>query len=380
MEILKTKMTSPPPRPHPHVHNYHSGQSFLVAPADVEKLILKCTFTPGLETYTWDAHPAKLNAKVGRDSLDDSNPFRKIPPTIGTLESLPLDLILSILDYLTIDDVFNFRKACVGAWTLLNSLPVYRVILTHAYRAYCTLIRTRAAAYVTLADFYKLLCTEKCGLCKQHFGPYVYLHAWTRICTTCKNSHGRSWRPSQICNRRLAVKLLHLSKRSRRRLGYVYDTVPDHGAPREDYVYVLSAINQYRYDHAGHDRGSTVLDAYPPANVMDRLYQDALRYDQVCPLPSYDPETGDIRRSLRCAGCEFVIQGQSHGSWPGPFYPDQWVQNDMSMEWSEQGFLEHFAWCVRAQRLWTKSKGGKVNSWRIISKHAFESKWMQPPA
>lgn len=236
---------------------------------------------------------------------------------------------------------------------------------------------------MTLGDFYRLFCTRTCSLCKSDLGTYVHLSTFTRVCAICKEENFRNWGCYRLCDLKLAVRVLHLSRRSRNHLEIyngrgMYASV--HDTSERKFVGLGQAINQYRYDHSSlRDGGIPILDVRPPGNLLNRLYQDAMEYDTICPFPSYDKRTGEVRPSMKCAGCAFVIQRREEGDlgWPGQF--DRGYQrgnNEIINEWSEEGFLKHFAWCESAQRLWEKSKGGKGDTWKIHPNGVFESRWI----
>ncbi len=117
--------------------------------------------------------------------LSIATPFRQNSNTgLGSLNQLPLELLHNVLLRLDIHSLFNFRQTNLRSRQTVDSLKQYQTVVLHGLNLLCALLRTRLAIYVSLFDFYNVLCTKTCTLCSE-FGGFVSLLTWNRCCFTC---------------------------------------------------------------------------------------------------------------------------------------------------------------------------------------------------
>ncbi|OAL73137.1 hypothetical protein A7D00_2910 [Trichophyton violaceum] len=96
-------------------------------------------------------------------------------------------------------------------------------------------------------------------------------------------------------------------------------------------------------------RTSASVAATVPANRAHAI----LRYMAGTTLPYVNIESGEVQRGLCCPGCQIIIEG---GTTPNPTE----VLARRDRVYSKTGFLDHFVHCPEAQKLWKRSKEGKV--------------------
>lgn len=115
------------------------------------------------------------------------NQGRFHPPAtcdIGTLDMLPTELLDEILLQLDLFILTNFRRVNRRGDEVVNALPQYRAIATHAPNALIGPLRIGTGGWITCKDLYKTLCSPNCVTCGD-FGGYIYLITCRRVCFLC---------------------------------------------------------------------------------------------------------------------------------------------------------------------------------------------------
>ncbi|OTB03205.1 hypothetical protein M426DRAFT_181004 [Hypoxylon sp. CI-4A] len=108
------------------------------------------------------------------------------PPTanIGILDALPPELISVVLSQLDLRTITDFRHVNRQAAELVNSLPEYKAITTHARNALRGILSIGTGRWITCSTLYEKLCMSNCGQCGD-FGGYLYLLTCKRVCFLC---------------------------------------------------------------------------------------------------------------------------------------------------------------------------------------------------
>ncbi|KAH9905491.1 hypothetical protein F4778DRAFT_710223 [Xylariomycetidae sp. FL2044] len=73
-----------------------------------------------------------------------------------------------------------------------------------------------------------------------------------------------------------------------------------------------------------------------------------------CALPYCDKPTNKVEDGVSCAGCQLAL----HKTLLGNLFR-QCMVDARDQLYSQEGFLEHFRWCVQAQLLWETSGEGQ---------------------
>lgn len=114
-----------------------------------------------------------------------ATPFQRTSNAgLGSLERLPLELLLELVCHLDMLSLFKFRHTNARARQLVNSTTQYQRVVLHGLNLFCALLRTRLAIYIPLHDFYNALCMKTCTICGE-FSGFVSLTTWTRCCFKC---------------------------------------------------------------------------------------------------------------------------------------------------------------------------------------------------
>src|SRR6266699_2232047 len=133
--------------------------------------------------------------RLNDHTLDDNLPafqcqFEKdhfrLPLTtnVGTLDALPPELVERILSQLDLRTLTDFRRVNRRATELVNFLPEYKTITTHARNALRGILSIETSRWITCSTLYEKLCTPSCEQCGD-FGGYLYLLTCKRVCFLC---------------------------------------------------------------------------------------------------------------------------------------------------------------------------------------------------
>src|SRR5947207_2495814 len=110
----------------------------------------------------------------------------------GSLDSLPLELLHQVFNYLDFRTLFNVVCTSTRGRLLVESLPAYKDVLTHSCPALTALARTELITYHPASRVHAALKSEKCMNCTD-YGPFLYLPTCERCCLNCLR-HERSLR------------------------------------------------------------------------------------------------------------------------------------------------------------------------------------------
>ncbi|PVI03897.1 hypothetical protein DM02DRAFT_519788 [Periconia macrospinosa] len=272
---------------------------------------------------------------------------RTSPDGFGSLDRLPPELLLEILFHLDMHSLFKFRQTNLRARQTINSLPQYRIVVSHGLNLLCATLRTRVATHISLLDIYSALCTKACSLCGE-FGGFVFLLTWKRCCFKCIKEAPETKVQTLAAARRQfsltedevgqvrtfkTLRGLHLKEQCVRK-------------SRNAIVSVQQVRQVYE------QRLSVKAGASQAQEISPEVYY-ILEFKTSCALPHYDRRTGNVEHAMSCAGCQLTLAKYS-----GSGSHEKWALDACNKMYSRDGFLEHFKWCAHAQLLWRSSENG----------------------
>ena len=111
-------------------------------------------------------------------------PASPISSSIGSLDTLPTDLLHKIFNLLDFRSLSRFLRVSHRAKTVIESLPSYLHITKHASTTLAALTRTELITYHNAATLHTALLAEKC-ICCQKYGAYLFLPTCERCCYRC---------------------------------------------------------------------------------------------------------------------------------------------------------------------------------------------------
>ncbi|KAJ2985879.1 hypothetical protein NUW58_g5298 [Xylaria curta] len=129
-------------------------------------------------------HTLDDNLPVFQPQRDNDRSHALPTASIGVLDILPPELLAEILCQLDLRTLLDFRYVNRRAADLVNYLPQYKGITTHARNALRGILSIETGRWITCAALYEKLCTPVCEQCGD-FGGYLYLLTCKRVCFLC---------------------------------------------------------------------------------------------------------------------------------------------------------------------------------------------------
>ncbi len=102
----------------------------------------------------------------------------------GRLEALPLETLQAILEHLDLQTLTDLRCVSRRAMLVVDSLPLYKEIYSHAPDVLRAMLSTHSARHFDLWLVSRELRAEYCYLCGD-FGPFFLLPGCARCCWLC---------------------------------------------------------------------------------------------------------------------------------------------------------------------------------------------------
>jgi hypothetical protein len=271
--------------------------------------------------------------------------------TLGDLQLLPVELLHMVFEHFNAGSIFRFRHVNRRAAALIAEFPPFKLVVSHALGPLRALLQTGISSRVSLAQIVAALRTRDCEICGS-FGGFVWLFQVKRCCFRCiRDSDSlRLVRPHAA---RSYLKLSAAQLREYQKNGTVLRARPGDytvlGNKRKG-GFNLMSIQEI---DAFFVTDSTTISARCSSGFKLGA-EDIYQYFACIALPFVDRAVFD--NGVSCAGCQAALSVRVGGliTLGGLFR----ARNDI---YSQEGFLDHFRWCHRAQMLWLKSKGGIVD-------------------
>ena len=119
-----------------------------------------------------------------RCPLDNGKVTRPAQFDLGILDRLPTELLHAILTGLDMRTLTDFRRVNLRALAVLDGVPEYRTIITHAPDLLRGVLSIQTAQWVTCKKLFSTLCNAQCEACGD-FGGYIYILTCNRVCFLC---------------------------------------------------------------------------------------------------------------------------------------------------------------------------------------------------
>lgn len=344
-----------------------------------------------------------------------TTPFPTPPSTtLGTLHPLPLELIHLILPHLPIASLLSLRQTNRLSRSAVTSLPLYRLVTTHAPTALLAVCRFDLASKITLSALYSVLTTDKCHVCGG-FGLYVFMPTLQRCCTRCvqDSNYGADYGAAgdrfdvlEITGKqqkglvkferegcwivRVAMGSCGLGKgvkfKEWTRVGGRGDSLStittevesDEECRGEGVVTVgkkgaekgkRSWLVAKRGVPEGYDlKGG---EEFVPRGLREEVYERRMELRKrsmksLCcvEMPPLEVHGGEVlaQKGVSCRGCKAELMRENGRALMAGHMPHcgSAEKGMADRQYSRRGFLEHFVWCHGAQELWEQSDGGKI--------------------
>lgn len=268
---------------------------------------------------------------------------------LGSLDRLPLELLIDILDLLDMQSLFQFRQTNLRSRQTVDSLSQYQRAVSHGLNLFCAMLRTKLATDISLLDFDRALCTKTCVFCGQ-FGGFISILAWKRCCFKCLQESPETQVRSLASVERYLCPIIDESRQLRS-----FKSLPG--------TYSMRQLSQKSHiQMVSLDQATMVVnrppDTLPP--IIGHVYQRTKKANSMgsCALPYYDKQTGKVERGISCAGCQISLERNTYVSSTAGVTRLLHVARDK--EYAQDGFLNHFRWCQNAQLIWKASGEGET--------------------
>jgi hypothetical protein len=264
-----------------------------------------------------------------RCSLTRLSPGRRGDDGLGTLHSLPAEVLLMILDELDLASLTNLQSCNRQIFNLVFYSPKLDMIANHAPRVIHAALRVELTHHITLRRLFGAMTSSKCVCCGD-FGGYLYLLTCQRVCHRCftrsprflpmlrseaRRVYGLGWMAFQHIPQMISLPgeytrsetrslsrniLLDTETARQARLAFIGSTAsstPDSGN------IVAQQIGSSHSFHTSSGHDACVSDA--PLKYSSRKEQlDRLRrYMAVVPVPTIDIGTDTAEWGFNCLGC-----------------------------------------------------------------------------
>lgn len=295
--------------------------------------------------------------------------------SVGLFDKLPLETIHNILSETDLSTLTLLRSISRPTSSLVDSLPVYKKVVTRCPNALRALLSTRTARYFTAIDLYNALGSQDCFLCGR-FGAFLYLLECRRCCWKCLTS---------------IENLLPISKASAKLLYHLdaqtLDEIPTlvnipgpysikqkrlpHMVSKGEVRVALVAYGAARKAAAKSEVRETLTNDYEKAKLETRIaFRGPIRQDFMRDMDcmNYDPagyKAGyglEPQRFMAAVRFPTLIAGTDAVEWGLSCLGclEKAESGDEERFWNEQytteGMVEHLEQCQKAGQSWVSDR------------------------
>lgn len=139
---------------------------------------------PSLASLTLGTNETVRQYPVPQIFRPKHNHSRNTSHSLGDLDILPPEVILTLIEHFDLDAFRNFCYTCNHSRILLTGHGYYRFIKTFHKVVLQALYYTKASRFITLEGLHTAVTGSRCILCKG-FATYIYLPTGQRTCGPC---------------------------------------------------------------------------------------------------------------------------------------------------------------------------------------------------
>ncbi|KAI8718032.1 F-box domain-containing protein [Fusarium sp. LHS14.1] len=315
---------------------------------------------------------------------------------IGLLDTLPLEILLCIFEYLDFQSLLRFTQVCLRAKLTVESMPAYAEMRRHAGEALMALGETRLLRYHSAALLRQTLRSPYCVSCFD-FGGFLFLPTCERVCFECMHKN----RGLHMMTLNMAKKCFDLTDKQLKSIPTLY-SIPNtynvnHFISRKRMVRLVCAkqVKMFALQIHGPQKLAKLIPWVPPRGIernsavtkeywMLRGFHKAPlapigRHLSMLPinldLPDDDyggmasvrmpylNNKGHRERGRICRGCRLIVDLYEKDQLPPhvirslvpPGVPEFLpLIGHMYRMRSEGGFQHHICWCFGVKKLLTQ--------------------------
>ena len=298
---------------------------------------------------------------------------QNIDPTLGNLDMLPLELCTDILLGLDLQSLTQFRTINRRARFVVDNLPQYRDVITHAPGLIRAALSIQIAPWLSCRALYSALHTKTCSICGD-VGAFIYMFTGRRVCYICvmeqpqflpltqshaKHSYGLNRKALSLVPKILKVPGSYtcFGRKSRTR-EFLFDRqcarqagIMLHGSAHkmEEYVFDKRAKAEAKHEEKFRRQVEsphtvTSILSIPPPRFMDEpnpRRDRYLRFVGIIRAPWVNRDTKAREWGLSCIGCR---KNDRIDNIPRHL--------DRRRIYTSNGYLAHFEECTQSQQAW----------------------------
>ena len=225
---------------------------------------------------------------------------------LGTLNTLPLELLHEIIHKLDIHTLTDLRHVNRRAMWLVESDPQYKTIRKHAFNALRGILCIETGRWITCEMLYNKLCTAECEQCGD-FGGYLYILTCERVCFLCLVEDKRY----------LPLRYLHAKKkfginRSIIRTLPTMRSIPGKynatdGKISRGHLSLVDFDSARRAGIALHGSVSAMeqyVSSMPAPKAFDGISGNPLRFMAIVRTPWFNKSSQELEWGFHCIACQ----------------------------------------------------------------------------
>ncbi|KAI9150055.1 hypothetical protein HJFPF1_09809 [Paramyrothecium foliicola] len=329
--------------------------------------------------------PSEIDACMIRvkPATEPSRISRSNPSSIGSLDTLSLEMLHLVLDWLDFQSIYRFSLASVRAREVAQALPASRELLRHAPAVLAAFGRTRLIMHHTAAKVRATLRSWKCVACA-NYGAFIFLPTCDRCCWQCLDNNQALW----LLARGVAARCFSLSSAELDRLPTLLSIPGEYGVglqsrkfeDRQKLVSLSAAkelalsihgsqqeiyqrawdrrpkvsqmrLAQYRY-YQDAQLVQPKLDIFARRNLGDITMDDPYSGMASMPFPAITDK--GVENGLWCRGCDYMFETYGLRFFPAKSkFSQPWMvfTGTRRRSFSQSEFLTHIRTCYGVQRI-----------------------------
>lgn len=305
------------------------------------------------------------------------NHYPILPASVG-LDLLPVEMLSAVLRFSDLHTLSTLRLVNRRTKVVVEGFIPYKLIKLHAPYVLDALTRTGVASHFTAVQVFDVFCSDSCAICGK-FGAFLWIPGCIRCCIPCVRESQELLPMTQrdakaafgLSQKALSkVPIVHTLPGIYTLLGTQYKrrkwllsrgkareiAVEVHGGEEGLISYITSNTSRAKaaYDQRVAKRNAT-RSAFDSKGERNITIDDISRFLVTTRLPYFNSELRSTQTGLSCKGCQAALEAHSKHLLSCAQLRPLFDMRDRT--YTEDMFLDHFAICTEAQRMWAEHRG-----------------------
>ncbi|KAG6225053.1 hypothetical protein E4U26_003329 [Claviceps purpurea] len=274
---------------------------------------------------------AQLETRCPLDNIRTAERSTLASQSAGQLDQLPAELLITVLLYLDIPSLTDFRRVNRRAMDIVDSVPQYAALIKHCPNIVRAILSIKADAF-DCNVLYKTLSTFSCSTCER-FGDHLYLIDCRRVCYHCFTER-LEYFPLTVgrASKLVTHDMIQQSKATNSRQYLRVANIPS----------IRSLPGEYCTAWVGRDRGNSVRKRL---QLFDR--RAVMRDLSSCGIPKIDNTTREPLRFMTIITAPYLIDFGRQADWGyfcvGCLDELQETGRHFRTKYTREGISEHMA-------------------------------------